>query len=112
MGNSVCRSGRAAQPPGTPTGTPSMKTLTMPPLVGSARRLPGDSTQPKLLTDPLTVSPCPGVSIAPNGVVATLLVHVLVREPSRVECPSTSSAYALNVNVPLPWFGRKLVSNR
>ena len=48
-----------------------MTTRTVPPPAGSARRRRrlslGASTQPKLLTTPLTTSPWPGVSIAPNG---------------------------------------------
>src|SRR5262245_50308776 len=90
---------------------PSMTTCPVPPLGGSARRGAGDSTQPKLATaDPLTVPPCAGVSMAPNGAIAVLFVHTIVLLPSVVECPSASSAIAYSLNVPLPRLGRKLVS--
>jgi hypothetical protein len=81
-------SGRDVHPPGTPTGTPSMTTLTVPPPGTSARGAPepdpGTSTHPKLLTVPLTVSPCRGVSIAPKGAVEAAFMHVMVGgTPSR-----------------------------
>src|SRR6185436_6252 len=72
----------------------------------------GVSTHPKFGETPLTVPPCDGVSIAPNGCVAVAFVQVITFDPSSVERPSTSSAYAYNVNVTLPADGRKLVSSR
>src|SRR5688572_8134896 len=78
------RSARALHAVGEPTATPSIRTDTRPPPGTSARRLRA-STQPKLLYAlPAIVSPGDGVSIAPNGCVAVLLVQVTVRVPSSV----------------------------
>ena len=86
------RSERDVHPLGLPTFTPSMTTCTVPPPVGSARRVPGASTQPKLLITPATVCPCEGVSMAPKGMVALALLTVIALVPSGVEWPSPSSA--------------------
>src|SRR5258708_1820219 len=110
-GKSDVRSARLVQPTGVPTTAPSMTTLTVPP-PGTSARAVRDSTQPKLLIVPLTVSPWSGVSIAPNGVVAALLAQVIVFVPSVVPCPSASYAIAFRLNVPLPPLGRKLVSSK
>src|SRR5215469_12887741 len=109
-GNSDDRSERDVQPVGAPTSAPSTKTRTMPPPGGSARRAPGDSTHPKLPMTPDTVAPWAGVSMAPNGATDPALLHVIVLVPSAVTCPSASLANAEIANVPLPRFGRKLVS--
>jgi hypothetical protein len=65
-----------------------------------------------LVSVPLTVPPCVGVSIAPNGAVDVALATVIVFEPSTVECPWASSAIAVSLKTPLPRDGRKLVSIR
>jgi hypothetical protein len=52
------------------------------------------------------------VSIEPNGLTEWALSHVTVLDPRAATWPSTSKAYAVNVNVPFPRFGRKLVSIR
>src|SRR5215204_2041504 len=78
-GNSPTRSLLAAQPVGVPTAVPSIRTVTAPPPGTSARRGARASTQPKVTYMlPLTVSPGPGVSIAPNGCVDVALVQVIV----------------------------------
>src|SRR5215471_7721182 len=112
MGNKVVKSGRAAHPPGVPMFVPSTKTCTVPPCATSAFAAPGESTQPKLVYDPEITSPCPGVSIAPNGFTDALLLHVIVFVPRLTTWPSRSNAYAVYVYVPFPVFGRKLVSIR
>ena len=98
-----CRSGTAPSRSGaagpadrrSPTGTPSTMTCTVPP--PGDRRGGGPDQRPAEIacTVPLTVSPWPGVSMAPNGAVAERVVaHVIVFVPSSVECPSASSAIA------------------
>ena len=55
------------------------------------------SAQPKFTTaEPDTVSPWPGVSMVPNGLVAWALSQVMVRDPSAVIVPSASRAYMKN----------------
>ncbi len=70
------------------------------------------STQPPLAITPLATPPCGGTSIAPNGFVAWALSQVIVLTPRAVGSASASNAYARRLNVPLPRFGRKLVSSR
>src|SRR5262249_1721070 len=111
-GKSDVRSARDVQPPGVPMLVPSTKTCTVPPSAPSAFAAPGESTQPKLPNEPEITSPWPGVSIAPNGFTDALLLHVIVFDPRLAAWPSRSNAYAVNVNVPFPRFGRKLVSIR
>ena len=112
-GNKPEISGRALQPLGEPTTTPSISTVTLPPPGTSARRAPRASTQPKLVYElPATVSPGEGVSMVPNGCVALLFAQVTVRVPTRVERPSASSAYAWKRKLPLPSDGSMLVSRR
>src|SRR5712671_1097140 len=94
-GKSAERSERLVHPDGTELLTaPSIRTCTVPPPGGSARRDPGARTQPKFVTDPLTAPPCVGVSMAPNGVVDELFEQVIVFLPSVTEFPSRSSAIA------------------
>ncbi len=111
--NSASKSARWFHWPGEPTVVPSTNTFTTPPFGGSAWFGPVASTQPTLANaDPLTVAPCAGRSIAPNGALDPALLHVIVLLPSAVEWPSASKAKVRRVNVPLPRPGRKLVSSR
>jgi hypothetical protein len=67
---------------GFPTGTPSIYATIVDPFVGMVLGS-GVNAHPKLKYElPETTSPCPGVSIAPNGAVADWLLLLIVRDPA------------------------------
>src|SRR5258708_9276964 len=88
-GNSADRSDRLVQPEGTPgMMAPSMTTRTVPPDGGSDRAGPFDRTQPKFVTEPETVPPSAGRSIAPTGRVGRLFGQGSGMAPSVGEWPA------------------------
>src|SRR5207237_10148555 len=86
-GNPIAMSLRYWLYTGCPSTCPSMVTQIVEP---SARITYGCwvSAQPKLITVPDTVAPCPGVSSVPNGLVACALSTVIVRVPKSTAEPA------------------------
>src|SRR5262245_42079721 len=94
---------------GWPTTSQSMSTAMVEPSNGIDFGF-GVSAHPKLMTTPETVSPCRGVSIVPNGKALPVFAPTIVLEPITDDSPLIDRATAYRVNVPLPPFGKKLLS--
>src|ERR1043166_277554 len=60
------------------------------------------SAQPKLITVPDTVAPCPGVSRVPNGLVAGALSPRMVRVANAPAVPAFFGGMAGNFEGPVP----------
>ena len=104
---------RLAQPPGdvdghavdrAPTRSPSGGSAS----AGAARQHPAEVG---VVAAADTFALRRRVDRAERRVSPRCCAHVIVFVPSSTLWPSTSSAIACSVNVPLPWFGRKLVSS-
>src|SRR5262245_50451667 len=94
---------------GCPTTAPSMYTSMVEPSNGIAFGF-GVSAHPKLMTTPGTVSPCLGGWIVPKGNALPVFAATIGLEPITDDSPLIDRATAYRVNVPLPPFGRKLLS--
>jgi hypothetical protein len=70
----------------------------------------GLGAQPKLMTLPETVAPCPGVSIVPNGNTLVEFAQTIVLGAMTTLSPLAERATAWSVKVPLPPFGRSCLT--
>src|SRR5437667_4378383 len=93
---------------GCPSTCPSTVTQIVDPSVGITYGC-WVSAQPKLITVPDTVAPCPGVSMVPNGLVACALSTVMVRVPKSTATPALLRAMACNFVSAIARAGRAAV---